>query len=314
MFDAPDTPLHHTPIFWIIFNVAVLLVLALDMGVFHRKVRTITVKEAIAWSFFWVTTALAFNLFVYWLEGPKQALDFLTGYTLEKSLSIDNVFVFAIVFKYFHIRPAFQYRVLFYGVLGALVMRAGFIFAGLALLEAFSWMLYVFGGILILTGIKLAIRQENAEINPEANIIVRLTKRFFRVTPEVECESFFVKKEGKWWVTRLFLCLLVIETTDLIFAIDSIPAILAITQDSFIVYTSNVFAILGLRSLYFALAGIMELFHYLHYGLAFILCFVGIKMIISGFWHFPTGLSLAIIIGTVAVSIAASYLFPKQKG
>jgi tellurite resistance protein TerC len=300
------------PIFWVIFNAFVLALLLLDMGVFHKNATVIRVKEALLWSLFWVGLALCFNGLVYFWRGETAALHFLTGYLVEKALSVDNVFVFAVIFTYFKVPPQFQYRVLFYGILGALIMRAIFIFAGIALLERFAWMMYVFGGFLILTGIKMAFKKEDDEIHPENNFLVRIFKKFFRVTSEIRSQHFFIRQDGKLWATPLFIVLLVIETTDLIFAVDSIPAILAITQDSFIVYTSNVFAILGLRALYFALAGMMDKFPYLHYGLAAILAFIGCKMVLSKFYHLPTPVSLGMIVSILTISVLASLCFPPK--
>lgn len=305
--------LNISPIFWVFFNAFVLLLLALDMGVFHKHSKVISVKEALKWSAFWIFLALIFNVVVYFWQGKVPALDFLTGYVVEKALSVDNVFVFAVIFKYFKVRPEYQYRVLFFGILGALVMRAIFIFAGIALLQKFEWMFYVFGAFLILTGIKMLFKNDNPEEGLKNNFLVRVFKKFFRVTDKIEGEQFWIKKDGHWWATPLFIVLLVVEFTDLVFAVDSIPAILAITQDPFIVYTSNVFAILGLRSLYFALAGMMNQFHYLHYGLSSILIFIGIKMLLAQHYHLPTFVSLGVIISILVISVGASLLLPQNK-
>lgn len=300
--------LNISPIFWILFNAFVLILLALDMGVFHKNSKVISVKEALMWSAFWISLALGFNVIVYFWQGPVAGMDFLTGYVVEKALSVDNVFVFAIIFSYFKVRPEYQYRVLFYGILGALLMRAIFIFAGIALLQKFTWMFYIFGGFLVLTGLKMFIKQDNQDPGFEKNLLVNIFKKIFRVTNKIENEKFWVKKDGQWWATPLFIVLLVVEFTDLVFAVDSIPAILAITQDPFIVYTSNVFAILGLRALYFALAGMMHKFHYLRYGLATILVFIGIKMSISQHYHVPTFISLGAIISILFISVVVSLL------
>jgi len=302
--------INQSPSFWIAFNLGVIALLALDMGVFHRHAHTIKFKEALGWSVFWIVLALTFNAFIYALAGTKPAIDFLTGYVLEKSLSVDNIFVFAIIFKYFGVPSQYQYRVLFLGILGALIMRAIFIFAGIALLEKFSWMIFVFGALLIITGIKMVLRNEDEVVDLDTKWVVKLAKKIFRVTPTFEGNRFFVQKNNQLWATPLFIVLLVVEATDLVFAVDSIPAILAITQDPFIVYTSNVFAILGLRALYFALSGIMEIFHHMHYALAAVLTYIGVKMIISPWMHIPTGISLCIVLGTIGLSMVTSKLFP----
>ena len=268
---------------WIGFNLFVLLMLALDLGVFHRKSHIVRFKEAILWSIFWIVLALIFNAGIFYFQGSQRALEFLTGYLIEKSLSVDNIFIFLLIFSYFRVPDIYQHKVLFWGILGALIMRAIFIFAGVSLIHKFHWIIYIFGIFLILTGIKMALQKEK-EIHPERNPVLRLFQKMMPVTKDYIKDKFFVHQEGRYHATPLFVSLLFVETTDLIFAVDSIPAILAITQDTFIVYTSNVFAILGLRSLYFALAGFMKLFHYLHYGLSAILIFVGIKMIISDFY------------------------------
>ena len=299
---------------WIVFNVFVLGMLALDLGVFHRKAHAVSLKEALVWCCVWVSLALTFNAGIYIWSGPEKALEFLTGYLIEYSLSVDNVFVFAIIFSYFAVPAAYQHRVLFWGILGALVMRAIFIAMGTALLTAFHWMIYVFGGFLILTGIKLLLTGDH-KLEPEKNPVVRLVRRVMRVTNEYHGQRFFLRNDGHLWVTPLFLVLVVIESTDVIFAMDSIPAIFGITLDPFIVYTSNVFAILGLRSLYFLLAGIMDKFHYLKVGLSFVLCFVGAKMMLADFYKIPIGVSLGVIAGILGTSMVASLLIPpKAKG
>lgn len=291
--------------FWIGFNVFVLIMLALDLGVFNRKAHQISIKEALIWSGVWVTLAMVFNVMIYFWQGETKALEFFTGYLIEKSLSVDNIFVFVLVFGYFKVPAIHQHKILFWGILGALVMRAIFIFAGVALLEKFHWTIYVFGGILIVTGFKMFF-QNNQEIDPDANPMVKLFRKVMPVTKELHNGDFFVKEGGKWLATPLFLVLIVVETTDLIFAVDSIPAILSITQDEFIVYTSNVFAILGLRSLYFALAGMMDRFRYLTQGLAAILVFVGIKMLIAEFYKIPIFVALLVILVILIISTVAS--------
>ena len=292
---------------WVLFNLFVVGMLALDLGVFHRKEREVKFKEAILWSLVWIVLALIFNLGIYFWKGPQTGLEFLTGYLIEKSLSVDNIFVFLLIFTYFKVPSEYQHKVLFWGILGALVMRALFIATGIALIQKFHWVIYVFGAFLVLTGIKLALEKKK-DIHPERNPVLKLFRRIMPVTPEYNQSRFFVRLEGRWFATPLFVVLLVVETTDLIFAVDSIPAILAITQDPFIVYTSNVFAILGLGALYFALAGFMRLFEYLHYGLAAILVFVGVKMILSDLYKIPVWVSLGVILLTLALSIWISIL------
>jgi len=292
---------------WVLFNLFVLGMLALDLGVFHRKVKEVKFKEAILWSLVWIVLALIFNLGIYFWKGPQTGLEFLTGYLIEKSLSVDNIFVFLLIFTYFKVPSEYQHKVLFWGILGALVMRALFIATGIALIQKFHWVIYVFGTFLVLTGIKLALEKKK-DIHPERNPVLKLFRRIMPVTPEYNQSRFFVRLEGRWFATPLFVVLLVVETTDLIFAVDSIPAILAITQDPFIVYTSNAFAILGLRALYFALAGFMKLFQYLHYGLAAILVFVGVKMILSDLYEISIWISLGVILFILALSVWISIL------
>lgn len=298
--------------FWLGFNLFVLAMLALDLGVFHRKSHEVKFKEALIWSGVWIALALLFNVLVYLWRGPQSGLEFLTGYLIEKSLSVDNIFVFLLVFSYFHVPPKYQHKVLFWGIIGALVCRAIFIFAGIALLEKFHWMIYVFGALLIFTGIKM-VTQKDKKLEPEKNPVIRLFRKIMPVTKEFVGDRFFTKIDAKTYATPLFITLLFVEMTDIIFAVDSIPAILAITTDPFIVYTSNVFAILGLRSLYFALSGIMNLFHHLHYGLAAILVFVGGKMVLTDVvGKVPVGISLGFIAGVLALSVIASLMFPTK--
>ena len=292
---------------WAGFNLFVLAMLALDLRVFHRKSHEVSLKEATAWSVVWVGLALLFNLGIYWFRGSEPAIQFFTGYLIEKSLSVDNIFVFALLFGYFAVPPAYQHRVLFWGILGALVMRAGFILAGAALLAKFHWIIYVFGAFLIVTGVKMAIFR-NAEMHPEKNPVLKLVRRLIPVTREYREERFFVREAGRWAATPLFLVLVLVETTDLVFAVDSIPAIFAVTDDPFIVYTSNVFAILGLRSLYFVLAGVMQKFSYLKLGLSAVLVFVGVKMTLVDFYKIPSSVSLGIIAAILTTSIVASLL------
>lgn len=296
---------------WIVFNAFVLVMLALDLGVFHRKSHTVKVKEALIWSAVWVSLALLFNAGVWHYKGKELALQFLAGYVIEKALSVDNLFVFLVLFSFFKVKPDYQHKVLFWGIIGALVMRAVMIAVGAALIARFHWVMYIFGGFLVLTGIKLAFSKEDHK-DVGDNLVVRLFRKLFPVTPDYHEARFFVKENGRTLATPLFLVLLTVEFTDLVFALDSIPAIFAVSKDTFIVYTSNVFAILGLRSLYFALAGCMGLFVYLKFGLALILAFVGVKMLIAELYKIPIALSLGIILGILAVSIYASLKWPPR--
>jgi tellurite resistance protein TerC len=296
---------------WIGFNVFVLAMLALDLGVFHRKAHVVKLKESLTWTAVWVLLALAFNAGVWYFAGSQKALEFLTGYLIEKSLSVDNVFVFALLFSYFAVPALYQHKVLFWGVLGALVMRAVMIVLGTALITKFSWVIYIFGAFLVLTGIKMIVKREE-EIHPERNPVVRWFKKLMPVTNDYREDHFFVVQDGRRWATPLFVVLLLVEISDLIFAVDSIPAIFAVTSDPFIVYTSNVFAILGLRSLYFALAGVMDKFHYLKIGLGVVLAFVGVKMILAHTaYKIDTMVALLIVVLVLATSVIASLLRPK---
>ena len=297
--------------FWILFNAMVLIMLALDLGVFHKKLHVVSVKEALVWSGIWIFLALCFNGFIYYMFGETKALEFFTGYVIEKALSVDNIFVFVLIFSYFHIPAIYQHKVLFWGIVGALIMRVIFIFAGVALLEKFHWTIYIFGGILIFTGIKMLFNKDK-KIEPDKNPVIKLFKRIIPTTNELHGDKFFIKQNQKNYATPLFVVLIMIEITDLIFAVDSIPAILAVTQDHFIVYTSNVFAILGLRSLYFALANIIERFKYLAVGLAIILVFVGLKMVIIDFYKIPIHFSLLIIVLILSVSVIFSLIMTKK--
>jgi len=284
--------------------------LVLDLAVFHRGARTVQVRSAMAWSAFWIALAGAFAVLVYFWHGKTPALEFVTGYLIEESLSVDNLFVFLLLFRYFKVPDQYQHKVLFWGIIGALVMRLAFIVLGVALIHRFEWITYIFGAFLVYTGIKL-VRSEEIAVEPERNPVLRWVRKFLPVTPDYVDGKFFVRDAGLY-ATPLFLVLIVIETTDVIFAVDSIPAVLAITRDAFIVFTSNVFAILGLRSLYFALAGMLELFHFLHYGLAAILSFIGIKMLISHYYTIPTSIALGVVGVVLAISVAASAAFPKK--
>ncbi|MCS6983963.1 MAG: TerC family protein [Leptospiraceae bacterium] len=295
--------------FWhfIAFNLFVVIMLALDLGVFNRKSHVIQIKEALGWSAFWIALALIFNVFVYFWRGPESSLEFFTGFILEKSLSVDNLFVFTVIFSYFQVPEKYQHKVLFWGVLGALIFRSVFIATGVALIQKFEWVIYIFGGFLILTGLKLGFAGEE-QVELDEHKLLRFLKKHLPFTNEYHGEKFFIREAKKYVATPLFLVLVVIETTDVVFAIDSIPAILAISRDPFIVYTSNVFAIMGLRSLYFALAGLVGMFSYLKYGLALILAFVGIKMLIHHYYKVPIVLSLTFIALVLAVSIILSVI------
>jgi tellurite resistance protein TerC len=279
--------------------------LALDLGVFHRKSHEISVKEATAWSAVWIALAMIFNAGIFLFRGSEQGIQFFTGYLIEKSLSVDNIFVIALIFSFFAVPKLYQHRVLFWGILGALVMRAIFIGAGAALLHRFHWILYVFGAFLLFTGIKMALHR-NEEIHPENNPVLKLVRRLIPVTNDYHEGHFFVRHAGKLMATPLFLVLVLVETTDLIFAVDSIPAIFAVTEDPFLVYTSNIFAILGLRSLYFLLAGVMDRFVYLKLGLSAILVFVGGKMLVTELYKVPATVSLLVVLAILAISVVAS--------
>jgi tellurite resistance protein TerC len=294
-----------TPLLWTGFLAFVLAMLAVDLGVFHRRTHAVGLREALVWSLVWVALALAFNGAIYRWFGPERALEFLTGYLIEKALSVDNLFVFVVIFAYFGVAPRLQHRVLFWGILGALVMRAAFIVAGGVLLQAFHWTVYLFGGLLVLTGLKL-LRQRDGRIRPERNPLVRLLARVLPVSAEPLGERFAVRENGRWILTPLFLALVTVEVSDLVFAVDSIPAIFAVTTDPFIVFTSNIFAILGLRSLYFLLADVVGRFRYLHVGLAGVLVFVGGKMLAVDLVEVPIGWSLAVVAALLGASVAAS--------
>ena len=294
-----------TPGLWIGFTIFILAMLALDLGVFHRRAHAISVKEALLWSVVWMALALVFNAGVYSWFGPARGLEFLTGYLIEKALAVDNIFVFAVIFSYFAVPIAYQHRVLFWGILGALVLRALFIGLGAVLLQKFHWVIYIFGAFLILTGIKLLL-QRDEEVHPERNPVFRLFKRMVRSVPEYHGGRFFLSRNGKRYATPLLLVLVSIEVTDVIFALDSIPAIFAVTSDPFIVYTSNIFAILGLRSLYFLLAGVMHKFEYLKIGLALVLAFVGAKMVLADIYKIPIAVSLGVVAALIAGSVILS--------
>jgi len=302
---------------WIGFNVFVLGLLALDLGVFHRKAHEVSIKEATIWSIVWISISLLFNLGIYFFwdkisfnsayTNSEAALAFFTGYVIEKSLSVDNIFVFVLIFSYFAVPAVYQHRVLFWGIISALIMRGTLIAVGAALLKEFHWIIYIFGAFLIFTGLRMAFHKDE-ELHPEDNPLVKVLRRIMPVTDNYEGDKFFVKRAGKFLATPLFLVLLIVESTDLVFAVDSIPAIFAVTLDPFIVYTSNVFAILGLRSLYFLLAGVVDKFYYLKAGLSVVLVFVGIKMVIVDFYKIPVGMSLGVIGAILTTSIIASLI------
>lgn len=300
-------------IWWVAFAVIIFVLLVLDIKVFHRKSHVIGLKESLLWTGFWIALALLFNLGIYLWRGHDLALEFLTCYLIEESLSVDNLFVFLMIFSYFAVAPAFQHKVLFWGIIGAIIMRLAFIEAGITLLERFDWVFYVFGAFLIVTAIRMAF-QRDKDIKPERNPVLRLFRKFVPVTEHYEDDRFFIKKAGRYFATPLFVVVLVVETTDVIFALDSIPAALGITLNPFIVYTSNIFAILGLRSLYFALAGVMRLFYYLRYGLMVVLIFVGVKMLLSAadFYKIPTGIALGVVAGVLLVSVIVSIIWPRK--
>lgn len=303
-----------TPALWIGFTVFVLMMLALDLGVFHRKAHVVKVREALVWSAFWIGLALCFNAGIYFWFGYDRALEFLTGYLIEKALSVDNLFVFLVLFAYFAVPDRLQHRVLFWGIVGALVMRAAFILAGAALLQRFHWVIYVFGAFLVFTGIKLLASREEGEVDPERNIVLRLFRKVVRSVPDYRDAKFVVKEAGRHFATPLLTVLVVIETTDIIFAVDSIPAIFAVTTDPFIVFTSNIFAILGLRALFFLLAGMLGKFRFLKVGLGLVLAFVGAKMLVSGIIHVPIAVSLGVVAALLGLSVAVSLIFPAPPG
>jgi tellurite resistance protein TerC len=297
---------------WLGFAILLAVMFTLDLGVISRKSHEIKFREALVWTLVWVSLAFAFNVWIYFYLGPTKALEFFTGYIIEESLSVDNLFVFIMIFTYFNVGKAHQPKILKWGIIGALVMRAIFIFAGISLLERFHWMVYIFGGLLIFTGIKMAFGKEG-KIEPEKNLLVRLVGRFFPVSEDARCNRFFIRDRGRITVTPLFMTLIVVESSDVIFAMDSIPAILAVTRDPFIVYTSNVFAILGLRSLYYLLANVMDMFVYLKMGISFILAFVGVKMLIADYYPIPIHISLLVIVSVLAIAVIASLTIGEKR-
>ena len=285
--------------------------LALDLGVFHRSGHEVKFREALGWSVMWIALAAGFAVLVFFWRGHTASLEFVTGYVIELSLSVDNLFVFLVIFRYFRVPAIHQHKVLFWGILGALVMRAIFILAGIGLIHRFGWVIYIFGALLLYSGAKL-FRQDNAQVDPEKNPVLRLFRRWVPITKDFHGNKFFIRRPGLY-ATPLLVVLLVVETTDVFFAVDSIPAVLAITLNAFIVYTSNVFAILGLRSMYFALAGMMEMFHHLHHGLALVLIFIGGKMLVSHYYQIPTGIALGVVAGILLVSVIASVVHPQKQ-
>jgi len=296
---------------WLLFNLFVLLMLALDLGVFHRHAHAVRAREAAIWSAVWVSLALLFNYWIYLRAGRDVGLEFLTGYLLEKSLSVDNIFVIVMIFAFFRVPAALQHRVLFWGVLGALVLRGTFIGLGAYVLHRWHWVFYVFGALLVITGIKMAFKNDE-QTDLAANPVIRLARRLLPITSDYREDRFLVRVDGRWFGTPLLLVVLLVEVSDLLFAIDSIPAIFAITSDAFIVYTSNVFAILGLRSMFFLLAAVVDRFVYLKYGLAVVLVFIGVKMLIVDFYKIPTSISLLVLSLLIGGAVAASLLFPPR--
>jgi tellurite resistance protein TerC len=299
-------------IWWVGFGVFVAVMLTLDLKVFNRRAHEIKIKEALLWTGFWVALALLFGLGIYLWRGHGLALEYLTCYIIEESLSVDNLFVFLLIFAYFAVPPMYQHKVLYWGIIGAIVMRLIFIVAGIELLNRFDWVFYIFGAFLVITAVRMAFRKDE-EIAPGKNPVLRVFRRFVRVTENYEDGKFLVKKAGLYLATPLLIVVLVVETTDVVFALDSIPAVLGITLNPFIVYTSNIFAILGLRSLYFALAGVMRLFHYLRYGLIVVLIFVGAKMLVANIYKIPTEIALSVVVGVLLIAVIASIIWPRKE-
>ncbi|SFP68382.1 TerC family protein [Hymenobacter arizonensis] len=305
--------MENTPLFWFIFNIFVIGLLLLDLLVFNRKAHAVTLREALGWSAFWVALSLCFNFLVYRTMGHEAGLQWLTGYLVEKALSVDNLFVFLLIFNYFKVPAEYQHRILFWGVLGALILRAVFILIGGALLAKFHFLIYILGAFLMYTGIRMGLSGDEPEIDPENNPVVRFLSRHLPITRQFEGGKFFVRRDGVRFATPLFVVLIMVETTDVVFAADSIPAILAITRDTFIVFTSNVFALLGLRAMYFALASMMRLFHYLHYGLSLILVFIGAKILLESIFPIPMPIALGVVGGLLLLSVLASVVWPKKE-
>jgi len=305
-------PSNQTLLF-VLFNAFILGLLALDLGVFHRKAQSVTMKEAAIWSVVWVVLAGLFNAGVFVVAGTQTGLEFLAGYLIERALSIDNIFVFLIIFSYFGVPPHYQHKVLFWGVLGALFMRSIFILLGATLIARFEWILYIFGVILIISGWKMMVNK-SIEVHPDKNVFIRLARKLFTIVPGYDSPRFLIRRGGRWLMTPLFLVLITVETTDVVFAVDSIPAVFGITRDPFIVYSSNVFAILGLRAMYFLLAGMMDSFEYLSYGLSLVLIFIGGKMLLEGVLHIPIGVSLLVVAGILTIAVVGSILRTRRLG
>ena len=301
-----------SPLIFIIFNIFILFMLALDLGVIRRNSHVVTVKEALQWMGLRISLALGFCLFLFFWHGAEASITFLTGYVIELSLSVDNIFVIIMIFSSFAVNPRFQHKILFWGILGAIVMRAIFIVAGVALINKFHWIIYVFGGFLIFSAVKMMLQKEEAEVDPEKNWVIRVSRKFLPIVPADDTGRLVMRSNGKIVFTTLFIVLIFVEVSDLIFALDSIPAIISITRDSFLVYTSNIFAILGLRSLYFALVGMTQQFHHLKYGVSFILGFVGFKMLVSDFLEIPVYVALAVILLALVSTIISSKIWPEK--
>lgn len=296
---------------WVLFVAIFLSLLYIDLRVGHRQAHEISLKESLLWSAFWITCGLLFGVAIFYFSGTAKGLEFLTGFLLEKSLSLDNLFVFLLVFNYFQVPHKYEYHALFWGIMGAIVIRGVFIFAGVALIDSFSWIIYLFGLFLIYTAFKM-VRDKDKGVEPDKNPLLKGLRRWIPIKNEYHSTKFFVKEKGRRFATPMFVIVCVLMVMDVMFAVDSIPAIIAITRDPFIIYTSNIFALMGLRSLYFALAGLMRIFYYLHYGLAALLFYIGIKMLISGFYHIPVGISLAAIITVLLISFLASLRHAKK--
>lgn len=305
--------MHSQVSWWLCFHLFVFLMLALDLGVFHKKDHVVSIKESLAWTGIWIFLAMLFNYGLYLFVGKNEAYEFLTAYVLEKSLSVDNIFVMTIIFSHFRVPPRFQHRVLFWGILGALFMRIIFIISGVALVQKFHFIMYFFGAFLVYTGIKMLFTNEENGHKPEEGLLYKFAQKHFRMTGNSEEVHFFANVNGKWHMTPLFLVLLIIESSDLIFAVDSIPATLSVTKNAFIAYTSNIFAILGLRSLYFSFAGVVKLFRFLSYALSIVLIFIGGKMLLEHWVHISTALSLLFVLGIIFLSILLSFLIPEKK-
>ena len=298
---------------WAIFGTLILILLALDLGIFHRKSHEISIKEALIWSLIWLVVAAVFNVLIYRWMGAESAIEFTAGYLVERTLSFDNLFIFLLVFSYFKVPSMYQYKVLFWGILAALFMRGAFIIAGIELIDKFHWIIYLFGAFILVTGFKMFVRKDGDEIDVERNPVLKLCRKYLRTTDDYGDGNFFIRNADKLFATPLFIVLLVVETTDIIFAFDSVPAILGITLNPFVVYTSNIFAILGLRSLYFALTGCLTMFHYLSHGVTVILIFIGTKMLLSGFYEIDAGIALGVIVLILAGSIGLSIILPNGR-